>query len=156
MITTRKMTSETVQDAFELLSEFLRYDAHYLESSRAYGDKGDPALIAALNLFLTRPELGFIWLAYDGPTAVAVCVISFAISTSIGGLVVKLDDVFVASNRQHQSVGSVHLEQLKRELRSLNVRRIDTSVHEANEPARSFYSKHGFVPLHEERMACLL
>src|SRR5260370_29204533 len=147
MITSQQMTSESVHDAFKLLSEFLRHDAHYLESSKAYGDEGDRALMVALNLFLARPELGFVWLTYDGQTAVAVCVVSLAISTSIGGLVAKLDDVFVASERRHQSVGSAHLEQLQRELRRLKVRRIDTSVHKTNEAARGFYSKHGFVSL---------
>ncbi len=156
MITSRKMTGETLRDAFGLLSQFLRHDVHYLDSSHAYGDGGDNALMDALTLFLHRPELGFVWLGYDGELAVAVCVLSFAISTSTGGLVVKLDDVFVEGRRRDQSIGSAHLEQLKLELRLLNVRRIDTSVHHGNELARTFYAKHGFVPLHEERMSCKL
>jgi GNAT superfamily N-acetyltransferase len=156
MITSRKMSNVTVNDAFKLLSEFLRHDEHYLATSQAYGDKGDRALKAALNQFVERSELGFVWLGYEGTLPVAVCVVTFAISTSIGGLVAKLDDVFVARNKQGQSVGSTHLEQLKSELRRLKVRRIDTSVHEGNEQARMFYIKHGFVSLHEERMACRL
>ena len=150
------MTEETVQDAFTLLSEFLRHDAHYLESRRAYGDEGDPGLLTALRLFLARPDLGFVWLAYDEDVPVGVCVVSFAISTSIGAVVAKLDDVCVARNRRAQSIGSALLDQLKLELRRLNVRRIDTSVHAANDPARRFYLKHGFVSLHEERLACRL
>jgi GNAT superfamily N-acetyltransferase len=147
------MTADTEDDAFALLSEFLRHDEHYLESSQAYGDLGDAALIAALDLFLKDPGLGFVWLGYDDATPVAVCVVSFAISTSVGGIVAKLDDVFVVRERRGRSVGSLHLDQLKRELSRIHVLRIDTSVHVSNETARGFYLKHGFEALHEERLS---
>jgi GNAT superfamily N-acetyltransferase len=156
LISSRKMTAEIVADAFTLLSEFLRQDEHYLDSSQAYGDRGDVALRAALELFLQKPDLGFVWIAYDQATPVAICVVSFAISTSIGGVVAKLDDVFVSRDKQARSIGSIHLDQLKGELRRMNVLRIDTSVHIANQIARSFYLKHGFESLHEERLTCRL
>jgi len=38
-------------------------DRHYLEKQQAYGDQGF-ALNDALDLFLERPELGFVWLAF--------------------------------------------------------------------------------------------
>ena len=87
---------------------------------------------------------------------VAVCVISLAISTSIGALVAKLDDVYVSQTRQGQGIGSAHLNQLKAELRQSGVQRIDTSVHLQNERARRFYARHGFTSLNEERLACVL
>ena len=59
MIQCRRMTPESLQDAFRLLSTFLSQDDYYLDSSRAYGDGGTTALGAALELFLHRPELGF-------------------------------------------------------------------------------------------------
>ena len=52
--------------------------------------------------------------------------------------------------------GSALLASLKEELRSHGVRRIDTSCHLENHAARRFYERHGFQPLHEERLACLL
>jgi GNAT superfamily N-acetyltransferase len=156
MVECRKMTQASLFDAFSLLRVFLGQDAHYLDSSQVYGDAGSAALSAALELFLHRPELGFVWLAYDGQEPVAVCVVCFAISTSIGGVVAKLDDVYVISGRQGQGIGSAHLTQLKAELHQLGVRRIDTSVHLRNEQARQFYARHGFMPLNEERLACVL
>ena len=156
MIQCRRMTPESLQDAFSLLRSFLGQDDYYLDSSRAYGDGGTTALSSALELFLHRPELGFIWLAYEGDEPTAVCVVSLAISTSIGALVAKLDDVYVSQTRQRQGIGSAHLNQLKTELRQLGVQRIDTSVHLHNEPARRFYARHGFTSLNEERLACVL
>ena len=156
MIQCRRMTQESLSDAFRLLSSFLSQDDHYLDSSRAYGDGGTAALSRALELFLRRPELGFVWLAYEGEEPVAVCVVSWAISTSIGAVVAKLDDVYVSEAQQGRGIGSAHLSQLKAELHQLGVRRIDTSVHLQNEPARRFYERHGFKPLNEERLACVL
>jgi GNAT superfamily N-acetyltransferase len=156
MVECRKMTPASLSDAFSLLRLFLGQDAHYLDSSQAYGDGGSTALSAALDLFLRRPELGFVWLAYEDQEPVAVCVVCFAVSTSIGAVVAKLDDVYVMSGRQQQGIGSAHLNQLKAELRKLGIRRIDTSVHLRNEQGRRFYESHGFMPLHEERLACVL
>ena len=63
VVTCAPMTAATVPGAFALLSEFLREDGHYLASSGAYGDGGGEALACALELFLARPEIGFVWLA---------------------------------------------------------------------------------------------
>jgi len=156
MIACRRMTRETRADAFALLSDFLREDEHYLASSGAYGDGGEAALARALELFLERPETGFVWLAYAGDAAVAVCVVCFAVSTSAGALVAKLDDVAVKTAWRGQGVGSAHLEQLKDELRRLGVRRIDTAVHLRNAGAWRFYARHGFRTLSEERVALVL
>ncbi len=156
MIQCRRMTQESLPDAFRLLSTFLSQDDYYLDSSHAYGDGGATALGAALELFLHRPELGFVWLAYEAGEPVAVCVISLAISTSVGALVAKLDDVYVSQTRQGRGIGSAHLNQLKAELRQSGVQRIDTSVHLQNEWAHRFYERHGFMPLNEERLACVL
>ena len=156
MIECRRMTHESRADAFALLRVFLSEDEHYLDSSQAYGTGGEAALEGALDLFLRKPELGFVWVAYDGNEAVAVCVVCFAISTSAGAVVAKLDDVFVKGARQGRGVGSAHLTSLKQELRRLHVKRIDTSVHVRNSEARRFYEHHGFRALAEERLACVL
>ena len=156
MISCRRMTTDLIPDAFSLLNTFLGEDPHYLASSPAYGHKGSPALRTALDMFLARPEIGFVWLAYYGDRPVGVCVISYAISTSVGGIVAKLDDVFVSAEAQGKGVGSELLKQLKAELLSHDVVRIDTSAHLENGAARRFYLRNGFQTLNEERLSCLL
>lgn len=150
------MTAELLPDAAPLINAFLSEDEYYLDSSGAYGDKGEDGIRDALHLFLDRTDLGFVWLAYDGSLPVGVCVVCFAISTSIGGLVIKLDDVFVRTDRQGEGIGSAMLVQLKDELRRLNVRRIDLGVHVRNQPAIGFYAKNGFLPVGEERLSCVV
>ena len=156
MITCRKMKAADVCDAFEMLSAFLRVDEHYLASSKAYGDRGLQGLNDALDLFLERPELGFIWMAYDERGAAGMGVVCYAISTSMGAVVAKLDDVSVKEDRRSKGVGTALMEQLKNQLRKELVTRIDVAVHLENPEARRFYEKQGFVTLNEERLACVI
>jgi GNAT superfamily N-acetyltransferase len=156
LITCRKMTFADVSDAFRLLSAFLRGDEHYLASSKAYGDRGLQGLNDSLDLFLERPELGFIWMAYDEGGVAGMCVICYAISTSMGAVVAKLDDVSVKEDRRGKGVGTALVEQLKEQLRKESVTRIDVAVHLENPEARRFYEKLGFVALNEERLACVI
>jgi ribosomal protein S18 acetylase RimI-like enzyme len=153
-----RMTAATRGDALALLGTFLGDDEHYRASAGVYGDGGRVALERALDLFLARPEIGFVWLAYAGtPSRVAgVCVACYAISTSRGALVTKLDDVHVAEPWQRQGVGAAMLDALFDELRAGGVTRVDCGCHRDNEGAWRFYERLGFRPLDEERIACLL
>ena len=159
-VTCAPMTAATRPGAFALLSGFLRGDGHYLASSSVYGDSGGDALARALDLFLARPELGFVWLASaDGGgarTAVGACVVCYAISTSRGTLVAKLDDVTTGQGWQGRGVGSAMVAALGDELRARGVTRIDTACHRDNAGAWRFYERLGFRPLDEERIALLL
>ena len=150
------MSEADIEGAFDLLRTFLGEDEFYLDSSHAYGEAGEDALRDALTLFLARPELGFVWMARTGDETVGVCVVCFGISTSVGTLVAKLDDVFVKERWQGKGVGSQMLSDLKRELTLRGVRRIDTGVHVRNSGARRLYERHGFLPLNEERLSCIL
>jgi ribosomal protein S18 acetylase RimI-like enzyme len=87
---------------------------------------------------------------------VGVRIVCFAISTSIGGIVAKLDDVFVIGSQQSRGIGSALLQDLKQELLDRGVLRIDTSVHLQNDRAQKFYQQQGFLQLGEEKLACVL
>ena len=155
-----RMSAATRAAAQTLLGEFLEGDTHYRASSAVYGDGGPSALSRALDLFLARPELGFVCLAFaeqDGERVpVGACVVCRAISTSRGAIVAKLDDVTIASGWQGRGVGSAMLSALCEALRADGISRIDTACHRANEGAWRFYARLGFRPLDEERIALLL
>ena len=150
------MTAPDVTDAFDMLSAFLNEDEHYLASSKAYGDRGIQGLNDALYLFLEHPDLGFVWMAYDEQGVAGICVICYAVSTSMGSLVAKLDDVSVKKDRRGQGIGTALLDQLKKQLKKESVNRIDVAVHVDNPQAREFYERIGFVRLNEERLACVI
>jgi GNAT superfamily N-acetyltransferase len=155
-VTCRKMMAADRGAAARLLKAFFAEDEFYLESSGAYGDAGAPPIAQALDMFVARPELGFVWLAFRGKEAVGMCVICYAVSTSLGAVVGKLDDVFIAEGARGQGVGSAMLKALGAELKAANVLRIDSAVHVRNTEAARFYARAGFKPLHEERIALLL
>ena len=151
-----RMGAADVAAAEALFLAFLQQDPHYLDVARVYGDGGPDALRRALRLFVERPELGFVWLARTQGEVVGCCVVCFAISTSRGGLVAKLDDVSVRAGLEGRGIGSAMIAALKEELRRGGVTRIDTATHFDNPGARRFYERHGFASLREERMSCLL
>ena len=150
------MAAGDVEAAEALFLAFLQQDPHYLDVASVYGDGGPEALERALRLFVERPELGFVWMARSGGEVVGCCVVCFAISTSRGGLVAKLDDVNVGPGLEGRGIGSAMMQSLKDELRRAGVSRIDTATHFDNPGARRFYERHGFASLREERMSCLL
>jgi GNAT superfamily N-acetyltransferase len=151
------MDARSRSDAYALLGAFLAEDPHYRAAAAQYGDGGLPALARALDLFLAHPEIGFVWLAHatDG-TAVGGCVACYAISTSRGARVAKLDDVTIRRDWQQRGVGTALLRALATHLRAHGVSRIDTACHRDNADAWRFYERLGFRPLHEERLALLL
>ena len=155
-LSAKVMADAELEAAFSLLRAFLASDEHYRDSANAYGDRGPEALWHALRLFLLRPELGFVWLVLDAGTVVGCCVVCYAISTSAGSIVAKLDDVCVLPGREGQGTGTALIDSLKTELRSRGVRRIDTSCHLGNLRAREFYVRLGFRSLNEERLALVL
>ena len=156
MITCCQMTEAHKPEVLRLLNLFFNEDEYYLDSSTAYGGGGNAALQQALDLFSNHPELGFVWVAADEQGIAGVCVVCIAISTSAGGMVAKLDDVYVPAGRQNQGVGSMLMSSLFQELKSRGLFRIDTSVHHDNTGAERFYLRHGFKPLNEERLSLLL
>jgi len=155
-----RMDADSRSAARAILGAFLGGDAHYLASSGAYGDGGPQALDRALDLFLARPEVGFVWLAHVDETGRRVpagaCVVCFAISTSRGALVAKLDDVHVAAGWQGRGVGRAMLAALFDALRAEGVTRVDCACHRDNVGAWRFYEQLGFRPLDEERIALLI
>ena len=150
------MAAADLPEAEALFLAFLQSDPHYLDVAATYGDGGPEALRRALAMFVEHPEYGFVWMARREGAVVGCCVVCYAISTSRGSLVAKLDDVNVRPGLEGQGIGTAMMASLKEELRRGGVTRIDTATHFDNPGARRFYERHGFSSLREERMSCLL
>jgi ribosomal protein S18 acetylase RimI-like enzyme len=154
------MSAATRPGAMALLGAFLSDDEHYRASAAVYGDGGAPALERALDLFLARAELGFVWLAQVAEAGslltVGACVVCYAISTSRGTLVAKLDDVSIHEGWRGRGIGRRMLDALTVHLRDQGVTRIDCGCHRGNAGAWRFYERMGFRSLDEERIARLI
>ena len=134
-----------------LLADFLGGDDHYRASSAAYGDGGARSARHGRSTCSSR---GRSSASSGSPSpkrtatriAVGACVVCYAISTSRGTLVAKLDDVTVARRlagaRRRQPRcwlrSAAHL-------RARGITRIDTACHRDNAGAWRFYERLGFA-----------
>ena len=82
--------------------------------------------------------------------------ISLGISTSLGRIVAKLDDMFVADGYRGQGIGTALIMKLQDTLRHEGIGRIDTAVYADNAGAERFYTRLGFRSLREDRLTLLL
>lgn len=150
------MTDGDRRAAYELFVDYLHNDEFVRDSSAAYGNNGDRALSAALSLFVERADYGFIWMGFEENEAVAVAIVSYAISTAVGGVVAKLEDAYVVPARRSHGIGTQLVDSLVEELGKNRIARLDTSVHLRNGRGKAFYLGRGFAPLNEERLARVL
>lgn len=144
-------------DAVTLLSEFLEQDPVYGETAELYA-KGGHRAKDAVQMFFDHPTNGEIILGFDegSNTPIACCILNFGISTSTGGFVAKLDDVYVRPAYQGKGVGHKMMSFLTTYLGGGNFTRIDCSVHRSNEGAVRFYQSNGFRWLNEDKITKLL
>ncbi|HTJ27053.1 MAG TPA: GNAT family N-acetyltransferase [Candidatus Limnocylindria bacterium] len=113
MIECRTMAGAERLDAYALMKAFRSDEA-------ALGD--------ALALFVDRPDYGFVWLAYDDGIPAACVSVSFAISTSSGGLIAQLRDLWVVPERRRRGIGSALLATLHGRLDQLDVTAIEATL----------------------------
>lgn len=146
---------DEARDAVLLLTEFLETDEYYLDSSSRYSMGGHRAQ-EAVGLLIDHPENGVIVLGYIGATPVSCCVLTFAVSTSAGSWVTKLDDMYVLPGLRGKGIGTAMMKFVVELVSSRGHRRIDLGVHIRNVRARRFYKRVGFRSLHEERQSLLL
>ncbi len=151
-----RMTEENRPDAVRLIEMFLDEDEFLLDCEQVYGHGGSDRVVRATQMFLDTPALGFVWMAYEEDEPVGVCAACLAVSTSLGQLVCKMDDVFVKPDFQGRGIGGRMVSELKNELIGMGVKRVDTSYHLENDGAKRFYEKNCFIRLNEERLSCLL
>ncbi|HEX3550404.1 MAG TPA: GNAT family N-acetyltransferase [Candidatus Elarobacter sp.] len=128
MIECRTMGGPDRLDAFALMKAFHPDEA-------ALGD--------ALALFVDRPDYGFVWLGYDDGVPAACVSVSFGISTERGGLLARLDDLWVAPDRRRRGIGSALVATLHGRLDQLEVVRIAAAV-SSDAALRGFFTARGY------------
>jgi hypothetical protein len=152
----RRMTATRRADAQALLNAFLREDEHYLATSGSYGDGGLPALKRALGLFLRRPELGFVWLAYadnEPGRGLRGILRDFDVDRRAG---CKTRRRLCRAASAWPRCRDADAGGAERRTAAPTGSAIDTSVVKGNTAAENYYRKNGFAMLGEERLTLLL
>jgi len=98
-----------------------------------------------LEQIIGSPHTGMILVARSGPEIVGMVNLLFSISTAEGGPVCWLEDMVVRADRRGSGFGSRLLAAAIEYARGHGFLRMTLLTDEANEGARRFYGRHGFV-----------
>lgn len=100
-----------------------------------------------LQIFLTNPAYGFIFVAVDSDEQLHAYIIAcWQFSFEYGGLVASIDECYVAPAARGQGVGAQLLQATEQHCRALGCVSIDLEVDVHNHPAHRFYRRHHFLP----------
>ena len=100
---------------------------------------------AALQLLLSDPVRGRIYVARDGRRPVAMASLLFTISTAEGGKAAWLEDLVVHPDYRQQGTGQKMLAYVISQARAEGVLRITLLTDMQNESAQALYRRAGFV-----------
>jgi GNAT superfamily N-acetyltransferase len=100
---------------------------------------------AGLALIINSPQTGIIFVARSGAEIVGMVNLLFTISTAEGGPVCWLEDMVVHPDQRGSGLGSRLLSAVIEYAREHAFLRMTLLTDEANEGARRFYGRHGFV-----------
>jgi ribosomal protein S18 acetylase RimI-like enzyme len=100
---------------------------------------------AALQLILSDPVRGRIYVARDGRKVVAMASLLFTVSTAEGGKAAWLEDLVVHPEYRRRGTGQKMLDYVVSQARSEGVLRITLLTDMQNERAQALYRRAGFV-----------
>lgn len=114
----------------------------YEEDGSAWAD--DQAL-AALEMLVSRPEHGRVWLALDTETAVGYAVLTFGYSLEFHGRDAFVDELYLRPTHRGRGLGAEALALLETACREQGVRALHLEVDGTNTPAQVLYRSRGFI-----------
>jgi ribosomal protein S18 acetylase RimI-like enzyme len=98
-----------------------------------------------LTTLISHPQLGAVWLATIGHSAVGYAIVSFMFSLEHGGMMAEIDELFVLPEARTHGVGAGLLVASENHLRARGFVRVQLQINSDNHLARSFYRRHGFT-----------
>lgn len=97
-----------------------------------------------LDMLVSRPPLGAVWLATIAGEPAGYAIVTFMFSLEHGGMMAEVDEFFVLPEARAHGVGTRLLAAAEQHLRVHNFVRLQLQIDRDNQPARSFYQRHGF------------
>ena len=109
-------------------------DGHVFEAGRV-----KPALVP----LLASDELGVVHLVEEEGWALGYAIVTWGYSLESGGRDALIDEIYIRD--RGSGVGTFLLAAILEDLKARNIPRLTLETEKANEAARRFYSRHGFV-----------
>jgi GNAT superfamily N-acetyltransferase len=109
--------------------------------------EGFEALRVELTLkqLLTDPRLGAAWVADDHGQLLGYLIAVRVLSVEHGGLMAEVDELYVLPQARGRGLGAQLLATAEAALAASGCVRLQLQLGVANEAARTFYARHGYV-----------
>jgi ribosomal protein S18 acetylase RimI-like enzyme len=133
---------DDVDDLVDLMEEFYAESSFRLDRQWAR---------ASLLRLMAAAELGRIWLARSGGSAVGHVVLTVRYTMEHGGLSAYVDDLFVRPALRRNGIGRAMLDELFRECRARGCKSIQVEVGASNASALGLYATFGVLPHQDDR-----
>jgi ribosomal protein S18 acetylase RimI-like enzyme len=114
-------------------------------------ETGGEAIVAAVDGIMVDDRRGFLLVAKEAGTAVAVAYVSFIWTLEHGGKSCWLEELYVLPKRRGCGIGSKLLASVLERARSGGCAAVDLEVDSEHERAANLYSRYGFRPLSRGR-----
>src|SRR5271154_2023239 len=133
----RQATAADADQLCKLLSLLFAQEADFKPDARRQS--------RGLRLILDQPEVGIIYCATKGKSAIGMVSILFTVSTAEGGRAAWLEDMVVHPDWRGKSIGGQLLHAAINRVRATGCTRITLLTDSTNVPAIHFYEKARFV-----------
>ena len=133
---------KNIADAVALLAAQMR--EHRVRISKARIEN-------AVRNLVEKPERGFVLLAFENGSAIAVAYVSFMYPLEFGGLSSWLEELYVVPSRREQGIGKKLLLAARKRARDLGCAAMDLEVETEHARAANLYDRDNFQKLTRER-----
>lgn len=124
----------------EIILDLVR--TYYTEEGYPYHEV---ELRRAIRQLLDNQALGRVWLAKEGETGIAYCVLTWGVSLEHRGRDAFIDELYVLPGHRGRGIGQAALRLAEEACREEGVRALHLEVERVNLRAQSLYRRLGFV-----------
>lgn len=103
------------------------------------------AVELSLRRVLSTPELGAIWIAFDGDVAIGYLLGIHLFSLEFGGIVAEIDELFVTAEARGRGVGAHLIGAAESGFVAAGCGHVSLQLARDNNSARSFYRALGYT-----------
>lgn len=105
----------------------------------------ESAVRAALEMFLGQPQLGRMWVLWEGDEAVGYIVLTLSFSFEFRGRDAFIDELYIEPGYRRRGLGRMAVDFAERHARDLEVNAVHLEVDHGNDPARELYRRIGYA-----------
>ena len=135
VIVFRKITSLDIDSLIQLMPVYYRHDHLEFDPQKAR---------QALELFITKPDLGQIWLIQDNSGVIGYMIMTYGFSFECSGREAFIDELFILAEHRGKGAGSKAIQHAENHAKKMGIKMIRLEVTKTNPEAMKLYLRSGF------------